>query len=169
MAYNKTNWQNGITPINETTLNKIENELESLDTNKQNNLISGTNIKTIQGYSVLGSGNLAIIENTNNNVAKGVKFEDGTLIQYGHYDITTDTNRSAGGLTYYSGSQNITLPYNFYSTDYEIFTNVTLANLNLFCQSYGSPYEIDKFVLSFCCTSNNETRRIDFICIGRWK
>lgn len=31
MAYSKTNWVNGQTPINETNLNKIENELESLE------------------------------------------------------------------------------------------------------------------------------------------
>lgn len=31
MAYTKTNWVNGQTPINETNLNKIENELESLE------------------------------------------------------------------------------------------------------------------------------------------
>lgn len=30
MAYNKTVWQNGVTPINETNLNKLENQLETL-------------------------------------------------------------------------------------------------------------------------------------------
>lgn len=33
MAYVKTVWENGTTPINETNLNKIENELETLDNN----------------------------------------------------------------------------------------------------------------------------------------
>lgn len=32
MAYVKTEWENGTTPINADNLNKIENELESLDT-----------------------------------------------------------------------------------------------------------------------------------------
>lgn len=31
MAYSKTTWVNGQTPINDTNLNKIENELEALD------------------------------------------------------------------------------------------------------------------------------------------
>lgn len=110
-----------------------------------------------------------VIENQANGVAKGVKFQDGTLIQYGHYDVKTDTSRSAGGLTYYSGSQTITLPYNFLDSDYEVITNVTLANMNLFAQSYGATSDTDKFTLSFACTENNETRRINFICIGRWK
>lgn len=31
MSYTKTNWQNGVTPINETNMNKIEDELYTLD------------------------------------------------------------------------------------------------------------------------------------------
>ncbi len=110
-----------------------------------------------------------IIENLSNGIAKGVKFQDGTLIQYGHCDIKTDTSRYAGGLTYYSGNRTITLPYNFIDTEYEILTNITLANMNLFAQSYGAVSDRDKLILSFACTENNETRRINFMCIGRWK
>ena len=33
MAYTKTNWVNGTTPLNDTNMNKIENALENLDTN----------------------------------------------------------------------------------------------------------------------------------------
>ena len=33
MAYTKTNWVNGTTPLNDKNMNKIENELENLDTN----------------------------------------------------------------------------------------------------------------------------------------
>lgn len=36
MAYSKTNWVNGQTPINETNLNKIETELKGLDDEKVN-------------------------------------------------------------------------------------------------------------------------------------
>ena len=31
MAYTKTNWQNGVPPVNADNMNKIENELEALD------------------------------------------------------------------------------------------------------------------------------------------
>lgn len=31
MSYTKTNWQNGLTDLNETNMNKIENELEAVD------------------------------------------------------------------------------------------------------------------------------------------
>lgn len=62
----------GYTPIAKyTTLNGIvkntteqvathENQLQNLLTNKQDNLVSGQNIKTINGYSLLGEGNIDI-------------------------------------------------------------------------------------------------------------
>ena len=34
MAYTKTNWVNGTTPLNDKNMNKIENELSDLDRNK---------------------------------------------------------------------------------------------------------------------------------------
>ena len=40
MAYNKTTWTNGVTPINETNLNKIENELQTLE--QDNIIVSST-------------------------------------------------------------------------------------------------------------------------------
>lgn len=50
----------------EGILDEIENNelvtsaaLNDLNSNKQNNLVSGTNIKTINGYSILGSGNIS--------------------------------------------------------------------------------------------------------------
>lgn len=43
MAYSETTWQNGITPINETNLNKIENELENLENNKIDNIFGAGN------------------------------------------------------------------------------------------------------------------------------
>ena len=40
MAYSKTTWTNGVTPINETNLNKIENELKTLE--QDNIIVSST-------------------------------------------------------------------------------------------------------------------------------
>jgi hypothetical protein len=48
MAYNKTNWVNGQTPINATNLNKIENQLEANDTATTTN---ATNIENLGAYS----------------------------------------------------------------------------------------------------------------------
>lgn len=55
MAYTKLNLKNGTT-LTETHLNHIEDGIF----NKQDTLVSGTNIKTINGVSILGSGDLVI-------------------------------------------------------------------------------------------------------------
>lgn len=34
MSYTKTTWENGVTPVNASNMNKIENELETLDSDK---------------------------------------------------------------------------------------------------------------------------------------
>lgn len=56
--------KNGM-PSNDINLNKapkqLKNEIDELNLNKQVNLVSGTNIKTINGTSVLGSGDISII------------------------------------------------------------------------------------------------------------
>lgn len=41
-------------------LQSIGIDIKSLDTNKQDLLVSGTNIKTINNNSLLGSGNISI-------------------------------------------------------------------------------------------------------------
>ena len=110
-----------------------------------------------------------IIENSSNGAAKAVKFDDGTLIQYGFYTIKAVDSRSAGGLTYYSGTQDITLPEFFLDSNYVAVSSVQLANMNLFCQSYTSPVGTDKLRLDYISTTQNEERRVSFICIGRWK
>lgn len=63
MAYTRVNWENKPsinTPINEDNLNNMDAKIKDLDENKQDILESGTNIKTINGQSILGSGNIEI-------------------------------------------------------------------------------------------------------------
>lgn len=59
-AYTKKEWKDlpsKDTPILAADLNNIENGVVT----KQDSLVSGTNIKTINGNSILGSGNLDIL------------------------------------------------------------------------------------------------------------
>ena len=61
MAYSRTIWVNDSAPaIDAVHLNNIEEGLVALDTGKQPLLISGTNIKTVNGSSILGSGNIVV-------------------------------------------------------------------------------------------------------------
>lgn len=56
MAYNKTNWVNGETPINETNLNNIENGIEILQPNIMTaSLTSGQTVSATSGTVLLDS------------------------------------------------------------------------------------------------------------------
>lgn len=50
----------GSTPAGSLSANNVQAALNELDTEKQPTLVSGTNIKTINGASLLGSGNLSL-------------------------------------------------------------------------------------------------------------
>ena len=68
--YERVNWVNGETPVNETNLNKMDlgiknnnDAIEQLQTDvsgKQATLVSGENIVTINGQTLLNSGNITI-------------------------------------------------------------------------------------------------------------
>lgn len=59
MAYSKQTFVAGQT-LTAANMNHIEQGIETLDVNKQEKLVSGTNIKTVNGQSLLGSGNIAV-------------------------------------------------------------------------------------------------------------
>ena len=77
MAYTKTNWANGVTPINEDNLNKIEDELEAVDKSlkyigfapddlndaRQFGIYHINNAKTNKPTSALNYGMLIVYEN----------------------------------------------------------------------------------------------------------
>ncbi len=56
----KDNYENS-EPITPTDKEQIESQINSLQNNKQDTLISGENIKTINNESLLGAGNLEVI------------------------------------------------------------------------------------------------------------
>lgn len=53
--------QEGLNSV-ESVLDVVDNALDNLSANKQNKLVSGTNIKTINNTSLLGSGNISTKE-----------------------------------------------------------------------------------------------------------
>jgi hypothetical protein len=59
MAYSPTTWVDDNAPaLDAEHLNKIETGIRDAHLNKQDTLVSGTNIKTVNGQSILGSGNV---------------------------------------------------------------------------------------------------------------
>ena len=97
------------------------------------------------------------------------KLSDGTLICRGSAAITATDSRSQGNLDYYSGETTVTLPSTFVDTDYTIVTNVTVGNMNRFCQSYGVAVSTTQITLYYTNTTQNEARSVSYIAIGRWK
>ena len=143
---NKINFENlpsTNTPLNAENLNAMQNNIENAINN------------------ILQSG-------TTNNV-NYIKYIDGTLIQYGKVTLQSYTGRSSGGLTYWSQATTITLPVSFLNVNYSVTTNVNLANMNNFAQSYGAIEGVNQVKISFVSTADEDNRNIDFICIGRWK
>lgn len=110
------------------------------------------------------------IEESGNN-ANGyyIKYADGTMIQSGNVSITANTPRNQGGLTYFSGAQVIDFPQNFINNNYQAFTNVLMANMNYFAQSYSANVSKSQTTISFISTGNGETRTIQWFVIGKWK
>ena len=100
-----------------------------------------------------------------------LKFDDGTMIMYFHTTVTiSDTSpRQQGGLTYYSGYNEITLPEEFYYASFALLTTVLQANMNYYNKSYGAINNAKSIRVSFTSTDANESRPIAVVCIGRWK
>ena len=135
--------------------------------NGQSPYISATNLNNLQN-NVENAIN-GIIESGSNANGNYIKYADGTLIQYGNVSLTTSDNRSAGGLTYYSTSTTINFPISFKDSSYSAFSNVLLANMNYFCNSYMASNDASTCNLAFVSTANNETRGIHWMAIGKWK
>lgn len=69
------------------------NHIHPTDTSRQATLVSGTNIKTINNNSLLGSGNLTINGDINQNAFSNIKVDSTTIAA----DTTTDTFELAAG------------------------------------------------------------------------
>lgn len=109
------------------------------------------------------------IQSGSNSNGKYIKFPDGTLIQYGSVSVTPSTQRLQGGLTYYSGAIEVSLPEKFINTNYNLSSNIILANMNYFCQSYCVITSNSSITISFASTGKDSARTIQWIAIGRWK
>ena len=126
MAYSKTIWVNGETAAGATNMNKIENELEALDTGKQDNLTAGTNITIDQNnvISATGIDEIVVLYNdttgTNGNItfSSSITSANNIEIIYCRRRVSTGTSvfKSTGKLPYSSGME-IALDINFYSQD----------------------------------------------------
>lgn len=102
-----------------------------------------------------------IVESGSNSNGNYIKFSDGTMICSGNVGITSSQARQTGGLTYYSNDIYFDFPSIFKDTNVRMFTNIQLANMNIFAQSYALAESNSKGRISIAITNNNESRNID--------
>lgn len=147
MAYTKTNWENGITPINEDNLNKIEDELELLDDNVP-----------IYGSNANGSY---------------VKYGNGVMICYKTVSGTSDITETWGN-GYTTGSSNTISLGDFAETFISTpVVNITVGRGNFNCwlatvQGTTTTFAGYVSLLRFT-TQPNVSYTLNIIAIGRWK
>lgn len=144
MAYTKTNWVNDSVPaINASNLNKIEQGIYD------NAFESGSN------------------ENGNY-----IKFNDGTLIQWGKVTKSvTINNLSSAAQWYYDDGYKINLPVSFVDNNY--FANVSNyysgnITLNVYSVTSRSASGFE-FNLSCSIAVTNANVEFGWFAIGRWK
>lgn len=148
MAYSKTTWVNGQTPINDTNLNKIENELEALDTGlstlsttvsgKQDELTAGDNI-TIENNVISASGGSAQTDYTTgvemqigtwDNKPLYRKIITGTLPSTTRTNKTLDTISNLGKILTLTATIGYTSPRNqFWAYPFPVITSDTYSSI----------------------------------------
>ena len=121
---------------------------------------SATNFTEGKSYGYVSGSN------TNGNY---IKYDDGTLIQWGTTTITTGTSSSSiGGMTIYNGNvvQDLPLPV-ITGTTMSVSAHVEGgAGVLNFIYTITSPSNI---TLTLQSTSSNYQRTIKWLAIGRWK
>ena len=111
-----------------------------------------------------------ILETGSTSTGRYIKYNDGTVIQWGRVNLTPNESRSQGGLTYYSTSTSVILPIELFTiNNASCSSNRQIANMNYFAQSYIAFVNSSTINLSFASTGLNDERIIDWLVIGRWK
>ena len=142
MAYTKTNWVNGTTPINETNLNKIEDELVTLE--------DGSIVEKGTGY---------------------IKYGNGIMICYGRVSKTVSLNTqwNPTGLWYCSAITGETFAEEFTSIPMVQMSVESVTTCWLVPSSISTKAKTYSYQLLSGATQSNITAYINYVAIGTWK
>lgn len=112
--------------------------------------------------------NCPILESGVDNGIYYEKRSDGIGICFGSVAITADQSRSAGGLSYYSGDALVDLPITYLDTTQMFgYSNVLIANMNNFCQSYVT-IESTSQIKVLHTNTTSQARAVQYMVIGKW-
>lgn len=116
--------------------------------------------------------NNPIIESESNDNGEYVKFYDGTMICRGIVRLTSNEQKTSGGLTYYCADTYINFPFEFSNMDVQkiqMTSEVRHENMNYICNTYAVPQSKTQARISLQTTQKNYERGIMWTAIGRWK
>lgn len=116
--------------------------------------------------------NNPIIESGSNDNDEYVKFYDGTMICRGIVRLTSNEQKTSGGLTYYCADTYINFPFEFSNMDVQkiqMTSEVRHENMNYICNTYAVPQSKTQARISLQTTQKNYERGIMWTAIGRWK
>ena len=119
--------------LNKNGLKTLWSKIKSLVSEKQDKLISGTNIKTINNQSILGSGNITINDSRISKLSDKVS-TDTTGYQFSSYFIINNMKLAWGHVDSHSGSGSVKVSVNFPSG----FKGIPIVLLQTY-NSTGSP------------------------------
>lgn len=116
--------------------------------------------------------NNPIIESGSNDNGEYVKFYDGTMICRGIARLTSNEQKTSGGLTYYCADTYINFPFEFSNMDVQkiqMTSEVRHENMNYICNTYAVPQSKTQARISLQTTQKNYERGIMWTAIGKWK
>ena len=145
------------TPYGNISATNVQNAIQELDSEKQASLVSGTNIKTVNGTSLLGSGNLTINANFTVNTQSNLDFNGNngkffiatisanaaiTLANFGnghYYALIVNSNTTTdvlvtiptAGYTHYRPADTVNIPMSGTSSFNKMLIAFTIAGTSI--------------------------------------
>ena len=153
------------TALSSTSTNPVQNKvINSALGGKQSTLVSGTNIKTINNNSILGSGNLSITASVPTELAKIVN-SDGNYIRIERYGSTTYGMRIQTGKVSVNKAETINQNVSFPNST--LFSGIPVVILTPVINNTADTRQIETELTSvsktgfhFSCALSNTSYRI---------
>ena len=152
MAYSKTTWQNGVTPINETNLNKIENELQTLE--QDNIIVSSTEPVSDKRKVWIQKGKNLF---NKNNVIPGFLNVEGNVASPSYNEVSSNFIPITKGQPYITFLQDYTIP-----SGGQIWLAICLYDENKNFITRYADYNIDSISINSTQTANACYVRVSF-------
>lgn len=158
MAYTRTTWVDGVTPVDATRLNNIDGAIEKM--------LAGGADGAFTAMPYVGSA--PIVESGVNANGTYIKFADGTMICRITSLITLDINTADGSIFY--GATSWTFPATFYAAPTVPAAAFAAASASLWGGATGATNTTSTALGVFGATSVTAgSVTVHAIAVGRWK